>query len=71
MSTPVAAPPLIRRMADDFERPPVAMIDPGWTTAKAELVPVNSAMRKSGFAIIVQTVQTIIVFIYLFSFSSS
>ena len=60
VSAPAAAPPFIRRMfaavVDDFERPTVAMTDPGWTTAKAELVPVSSAMRKSGLAIMVPTI---------------
>ncbi len=45
-----AAPPLMRRVVDEFGIFVVlAMGDPGWMTAKAELVPARSATRNKGF----------------------
>ena len=45
-----AAPPLMRRALDEFGIFVVFAIgDPGWMTAKAELVPARSATRNKGF----------------------
>lgn len=44
-----AAPPLIRRIDEVVDLVVLAMGDPGWITAKAELVPAKSATRKKGF----------------------
>ena len=45
-----AAPPLMRRAEDELGMVVVfAMVDPGWMTAKAELVPARSATRNKGF----------------------
>ena len=44
-----AAPPLIRRADEVVVLVVLAMGDPGWITAKAELVPAKSATRNKGF----------------------
>lgn len=46
---PAAAPPFMLRMVDVVRLDALATGNPGWITAKAELVPAKRATRNKGF----------------------